>query len=65
MFCGIVFINLYRIGYHLKAKILEQAKERSFNGHVLVEETRYALSEESYVSPRAVGYSSCVVAFYG
>ena len=32
---------------------------------VLVGETRYALSEESYVSPRAVGYSSCAVAFWG
>ena len=29
-----------------------------------VGETRYALSEETYVFPRAVGYSSCAVAFW-
>ena len=29
----------------------------------LVGGTRYALSEETYVSPRAVGHSSCAVAF--
>ena len=31
----------------------------------VVGETRYALSEVSYVSPGAVGYSSCAVAFWG
>ena len=31
----------------------------------LVREMRYALSEETYVFPRAVGYSSCAVAFSG
>ena len=36
----------------------------SFNPD-LVGETRYALSEETYVSPRAVGYSSCAVAIPG
>ena len=31
----------------------------------VVGETRYALSEESYVSHRAVGYRSCAIAFWG
>ena len=30
-----------------------------------VGETRYALSQEAYVFPRAMGESSCAVAFWG
>ena len=50
-----------RNGYVFEAWM---ASPRSIYGD-LVGGTRYALSEETNVSPRAVGYSSCAVAFWG
>ena len=53
--------NFEKMGKILKNRQLSMtAKLRVFVG-----ETRHALSEETHVSPRAVGYSSCAVAVWG